>query len=193
MDTEIHVEQTMNRLRVYQSSPRAFLINHQIQILQEDGFETIGKAQGLWIPSICDNVEAIILLDAVDQDFYARGEATLRHEEDFDEYLLSWYSVSHIQIDEPYRGNGFGHQAMCEMVLPYQNPGSLTVIQPGPIITKPGYMTEGEKERATQSLQQYWHDFGFRPIPWDPRFYFHIGSLTWPHGSWMMQNYNGPL
>lgn len=157
----------------------------------DDGAVDIGGASAIYIPqsdvSWCNQWGALAqddidALDSLSQGAYNLGVATMRHI--YEDHVLPWLGVTHMEIDPDYRGRGFGWKIMAELIAMFSDCNMLIAVEPGPI----GDAEEG----AVDKLIKYWREFGFRTIAESPAVkdhrddgsvLIHHTTYRWPENS----------
>lgn len=183
---EVDVGFEMSRKKV--GNYPAYSLNFHVKIRRESGLEKIGTARGFWVPFFHDAHDLVYdTLDMIDGELYQRGCQSLLFSDLSKNQVSGWVTVQYLQLEEEYRGFGYGREAMKEILMPFMQPHTLAVIRPGAIIKRGSEPDRELVEKGLQSLRNYWHDFGFRRLG-DSPFYAHNATYEWPSGSWMEGN-----
>jgi hypothetical protein len=137
-----------------------------IKICDDNEFE-IGSGTGILIPwyDLEDHSSAVELADRVSQDAY---EVCCG----FDPSCLSEYScitkmliLERIELEKKYRGNGYGLDAMKDVISFFaQITGTVIVMQPHPI-------GKSDKHPGVKKLRNHWKKCGFKQCKRTPYFF----------------------
>ena len=177
--------------REIESMTTLFYVTGVVQGYDDDTDEwtQVGTVEALWYPNASmmrqhfaqDTGRMFCSLDLVDDESARVAMSLHEHWSDKLDECYGLLVVTAIKLDPQVRGARLGYFVLREVLRLASPEGALVLCKPHPILTE-DEITEAETERAVARLQQYWFDFGLRPLG-TSGYYIHNMAYRWPEGN----------